>query len=141
MQELALRLFHKLPKVRTSLWLSASSMTLRSIRRYWKFSRASAETSRRYLEPSPSCLDNVGTLRLSLHESLFINCILTAKWKRFRALWKLEKTIVMEKFAAKNPSCVAYDDKLLFYSKIAEEVFNQATPRVSFASETIFFLQ
>nr|XP_026696380.1 dynein heavy chain 10, axonemal isoform X1 [Ciona intestinalis]XP_026696381.1 dynein heavy chain 10, axonemal isoform X2 [Ciona intestinalis] len=51
------------------------------------------------------------------------------KWKRYRALWKLEKTIVMEKFAAKNPSCVAYDDKLLFYSKIAEDVFLQATPK------------
>uniref|UniRef100_H2ZL68 Dynein heavy chain tail domain-containing protein n=1 Tax=Ciona savignyi TaxID=51511 RepID=H2ZL68_CIOSA len=51
------------------------------------------------------------------------------KWKRYRTLWKLEKTIVMEKFAAKNPSCVAYDDKLLFYSKIAEDVFLQATPK------------
>ncbi|XP_076804944.1 dynein axonemal heavy chain 10-like [Clavelina lepadiformis] len=51
------------------------------------------------------------------------------KWKRYRALWKLEKTIVMEKFAAKNPSCVAYDDKLLFYSRIAEDVFLQATPK------------
>ncbi|XP_004690685.2 PREDICTED: dynein heavy chain 10, axonemal [Condylura cristata] len=44
------------------------------------------------------------------------------KWKRYRPLWKLDKTIVMEKFAAKKPPCVAYDEKLQFYSKIASDV-------------------
>uniref|UniRef100_G3SMY8 Dynein axonemal heavy chain 10 n=1 Tax=Loxodonta africana TaxID=9785 RepID=G3SMY8_LOXAF len=44
------------------------------------------------------------------------------KWKRYRPLWKLDKAIVMEKFAARKPPCVAYDEKLQFYSKIAYEV-------------------
>ncbi|XP_043835576.1 dynein axonemal heavy chain 10 [Dromiciops gliroides] len=48
------------------------------------------------------------------------------KWKRYRPLWKLDKAIVMEKFAAKKPPCVAYDDKLQFYSKIANEVTRQS---------------
>ncbi|KAI5945034.1 Dynein heavy chain 10, axonemal [Manis javanica] len=47
------------------------------------------------------------------------------KWKRYRPLWKLDKAIVMEKFAARKPSCVAYDEKLQFYSKIAYEVMHQ----------------
>ncbi|XP_006865538.1 PREDICTED: dynein heavy chain 10, axonemal [Chrysochloris asiatica] len=47
------------------------------------------------------------------------------KWKRYRPLWKLDKAIVMEKFAARKPSCVSYDDKLQFYSKIACEVMRQ----------------
>lgn len=44
------------------------------------------------------------------------------RWKRYRPLWKLDKSIVMEKFAAKKPACVAYDEKLQFYSKIATDV-------------------
>lgn len=44
------------------------------------------------------------------------------RWKRYRPLWKLDKSIVMEKFAAKKPPCVAYDEKLQFYAKIAADV-------------------
>lgn len=47
------------------------------------------------------------------------------KWKKYRPLWKLDKAIVMEKFAAKKPPCVAYDEKLQFYTKIAQEVMRQ----------------
>ncbi|XP_063051673.1 dynein axonemal heavy chain 10 [Engraulis encrasicolus] len=48
------------------------------------------------------------------------------RWKRYRPLWKLDKAIVMEKFAAKRPSCVMYDDKLQFYTRISMEVAQQA---------------
>lgn len=44
------------------------------------------------------------------------------KWKRYRPLWKLDKAIVMERFAAKKPPCVAFDEKLQFYDKISGEV-------------------
>ncbi|XP_028911199.1 dynein heavy chain 10, axonemal isoform X3 [Ornithorhynchus anatinus] len=47
------------------------------------------------------------------------------RWKRYRPLWKLDQAIVMEKFAAKKPPCVLYDDKLQFYTKIAYEVTHQ----------------
>ncbi|XP_053136194.1 dynein axonemal heavy chain 10 [Hemicordylus capensis] len=47
------------------------------------------------------------------------------RWKRYRPLWKLDKAIVMEKFAAKKPACVSFDDKLQFYMKIAQEVMQQ----------------
>ena len=44
------------------------------------------------------------------------------KWKKYRPLWKLDKTIMMEKFAAKKPSCVSYDEKLQSYCSLKEQV-------------------
>ena len=38
--------------------------------------------------------------------------------------------MVIEKFAEKEPSGVEYDDKLLFYSRIVEDVVIQANPKV-----------
>lgn len=43
-------------------------------------------------------------------------------WKRYKPLWEKNKTIVNEHFAAKKPSCVMYDDKLQFLSRINQEV-------------------
>uniref|UniRef100_A0A8C9TU55 Dynein axonemal heavy chain 10 n=1 Tax=Scleropages formosus TaxID=113540 RepID=A0A8C9TU55_SCLFO len=48
-----------------------------------------------------------------------------SRWKRYRPLWKLDRAIVMEKFAAKKPSCVAYDEKLQFYTWVCQEVAEQ----------------
>ncbi|CAL8247788.1 unnamed protein product [Merluccius merluccius] len=45
-----------------------------------------------------------------------------SSWKRYCPLWKLDKAVAMEKFAAKNPLCVLYDDKLQFYVKVHQEV-------------------
>lgn len=47
------------------------------------------------------------------------------RWRRYRTLWKLDKAIMLEKFAAKKPSCVIYDEKLQFYSHISQEVAQQ----------------
>ena len=46
------------------------------------------------------------------------------KWKRYRPLWKLDQANTIEKFTSKDPlpSCVSYDEKLQFYSKLADEV-------------------
>ncbi|XP_051514176.1 dynein axonemal heavy chain 10 [Myxocyprinus asiaticus] len=46
-------------------------------------------------------------------------------WMCYRSLWKLDKAIVMEKFAAKKPSCVMYDEKFQFYVKVGKEVVKQ----------------
>lgn len=54
-------------------------------------------------------------------------------WRKFRPLWKVDKTVTLEKFAAKKPSVVQYDEKLLFYSRIAQDVSQQPTQtRVGF---------
>lgn len=36
-------------------------------------------------------------------------------WKYYRLLWERNKDITTAKFAAKNPSCVMYDNKLQFF--------------------------
>lgn len=43
-------------------------------------------------------------------------------WRKYRPLWKVDKTITLEKFAAKKPSVVMYDEKLSFYGKLAKDV-------------------
>lgn len=46
-------------------------------------------------------------------------------WKRYRSLWGMNKTIVNERFAAKNPSYVLYDDKLQFLTNIKQQVMQE----------------
>ncbi|XP_058491324.1 dynein axonemal heavy chain 10 [Solea solea] len=46
-------------------------------------------------------------------------------WKRYRPLWEKNKLISNEKFAERKPSCVMYDDKLQFLSRIRQEVMSE----------------
>eukprot|EP00062_Callorhinchus_milii_P021625 gi/632978548/ref/XP_007905975.1/ PREDICTED: dynein heavy chain 10, axonemal [Callorhinchus milii] len=71
------------------------------------------------IEVAVSITQNLHKLLSSL--SKYLN-----RWKRYRSLWKLDKAIVVEKFAVKKPSCVSYDEKLQFYTRIGEEVTQQA---------------
>lgn len=48
-------------------------------------------------------------------------------WRKYRPLWKVDKGITLEKFAQKKPSVVSYDEKLIFYSKLAKDVESQAS--------------
>ena len=43
-------------------------------------------------------------------------------WKRYRHLWERNHTVVNEKFAARKPSIVMYDDKFQFLSRISQEL-------------------
>ncbi|XP_029296329.1 dynein heavy chain 10, axonemal [Cottoperca gobio] len=66
-------------------------------------------------ESAMAVSQNIQRLLFSVDQYLF-------HWKRYRPLWEKNKTIVNEKFAAKKPSCVMYDDKLQFLSCINSEV-------------------
>ncbi|TUV82046.1 Dynein heavy chain 10, axonemal [Bagarius yarrelli] len=46
-------------------------------------------------------------------------------WQRYRTLWQLDKTVVLEKFAAKKPTCVIFDKKLQSYLLLKREVEQQ----------------
>jgi dynein heavy chain len=48
------------------------------------------------------------------------------KWRKYRPLWKVDKAATLEKFAQKKPTPVQYDEKLIFYEKMAKEVEAQA---------------
>ncbi|XP_044777260.1 dynein axonemal heavy chain 10 isoform X1 [Neomonachus schauinslandi] len=71
---------------------------------------------------NPQIIEQAVMIPQSVHRILISLMKYLQKWKRYRPLWKLDKAIVMEKFAAKKPPCVAYDEKLQFYSKIAYDV-------------------
>uniref|UniRef100_A0A672JPG1 Dynein heavy chain tail domain-containing protein n=1 Tax=Salarias fasciatus TaxID=181472 RepID=A0A672JPG1_SALFA len=66
-------------------------------------------------ESATSVSQNMQQLLLSVDRYL-------PHWKRHRALWEKNRTIVNEKFAAKRPSCVMYDDKLQFLTGIQQEL-------------------
>jgi len=44
------------------------------------------------------------------------------RWRRYRPLWKLDRAITVQKFAAKHPTCAQFDEKLQFYFKLASEL-------------------
>ncbi|XP_037672459.1 dynein heavy chain 10, axonemal isoform X6 [Choloepus didactylus] len=71
---------------------------------------------------NPQIIEQAVMIPQNIHRILISLTKFLQKWKRYRPLWKLDKTIVMEKFAAKRPPCVSYDEKLQFYSKIAYDV-------------------
>jgi dynein heavy chain, axonemal len=43
-------------------------------------------------------------------------------WKKYKPLWKVDKTVTLEKFVAKKPNLIMYDEKLGFYDKLAADV-------------------
>ncbi|KAI8922930.1 hypothetical protein BC831DRAFT_55734 [Entophlyctis helioformis] len=50
-------------------------------------------------------------------------------WRKYRPLWKVDKVVTLEKFAQKKPSVVNYDDKLMFYAKLAKDVDSQQSTK------------
>jgi hypothetical protein len=39
-------------------------------------------------------------------------------WRRYQHLWKQDKATSLDKFAAKNPTCVEFEEKLSKYSRV-----------------------
>ena len=56
------------------------------------------------------------------------------KFKKYKTLWKADKHVLCEKFAAKEPNVVAYDEKILFYYRTVEEVAQLPKHKVKFSS-------
>ncbi|XP_070572584.1 dynein axonemal heavy chain 10-like isoform X2 [Ptychodera flava] len=77
------------------------------------------------ISSNPAIVDMVVGLSSNIQKTLSTLTKYLNKWKRYRPLWKLDKTIMLDKFAQKKPSCVSYDEKLQFYSNLAVEVGNQ----------------
>ncbi|XP_067862341.1 dynein axonemal heavy chain 10 [Heptranchias perlo] len=73
----------------------------------------------------PQIIENAISISQNLHKLLGSLGKYLNRWKKYRSLWKMDKSIVVEKFAARNPSCVNYDEKLQFYTRISEEVAQQ----------------
>ncbi|XP_069880965.1 dynein axonemal heavy chain 10 isoform X1 [Dipodomys merriami] len=76
------------------------------------------------ISQNPQIIDQAVMIPQNIHRLLINLMKYLQRWKRYRPLWKLDKAIVMEKFAAKKPSCSAYDQKLQFYSRVAQDVIS-----------------
>ncbi|KAI4568749.1 hypothetical protein MJG53_014367 [Ovis ammon polii x Ovis aries] len=76
------------------------------------------------ISQNPQIIEQAVMIPQNVHRILVNLMKYLQRWKRYRPLWKLDKAIVMEKFAAKKPPCVAYDEKLQFYARITTEVMH-----------------
>jgi dynein heavy chain len=72
--------------------------------------------------PLPAVTDVCLTIMDNLQKTL-LNCIrIAARWRKYKPIWKLDKSLVSEKFANKQPTCIDYDNKLQFYTKLVADV-------------------
>ncbi|XP_062814743.1 dynein axonemal heavy chain 10 isoform X2 [Anolis carolinensis] len=77
------------------------------------------------ISQNPLIIEQAILITQNMHKILSSLTKYLNRWKRYRPLWKLDKAIVMEKFAAKKPACAVFDEKLQFYTKVAVEVMQQ----------------
>lgn len=64
---------------------------------------------------NPQINESAHTVSQTIQELLYSVEQYLQDWKYYRLLWERNKDITTAKFAAKNPSCVMYDNKLQFF--------------------------
>uniref|UniRef100_A0A8B9BUE2 Dynein axonemal heavy chain 10 n=1 Tax=Anser brachyrhynchus TaxID=132585 RepID=A0A8B9BUE2_9AVES len=77
------------------------------------------------ISQNPLIIEQAALITQNVHKLLASLSKYLNQWKRYSFLWELDKGIAIEKFAAKKPACVTFDEKLQFYMKIAQEVTQQ----------------
>ncbi|XP_071880489.1 dynein axonemal heavy chain 10 isoform X1 [Anas platyrhynchos] len=77
------------------------------------------------ISQNPLIIEQAALITQNVHKLLASLSKYLNQWKRYHLLWELNKDITIEKFAAKKPACVTFDEKLQFYMKIAQEVTQQ----------------
>lgn len=55
--------------------------------------------------------------------------LLLFRWRKYRDVWHIDKTGKTDKFAAKNPSLLVYDETFNVYTSMIEE-FDRMNPYV-----------
>lgn len=74
---------------------------------------------------NPSIISLVNTISSTVNKSFSEIHKWIDGWRKYRPLWKVDKVVTLEKFALKKPTPVHYDEKLLFYAKLAKDVESQ----------------
>ncbi|NWX49365.1 DYH10 protein, partial [Steatornis caripensis] len=77
------------------------------------------------ISQNPLIIEQAVLITQNVHKLLASLSKYLNQWKRYHLLWKSDKSIVMEKLAAEKPTCVAFDNQLQFYMKVAQEVTQQ----------------
>ncbi|NWH44183.1 DYH10 protein, partial [Fregata magnificens] len=77
------------------------------------------------ISQNPLIIEQAVLITQNVHKLLASLSKYLNQWKRYHLLWKLDKGIVMERLAAEKPACIAFDEELQFYAKVAQEVTRQ----------------
>ncbi|NXN47775.1 DYH10 protein, partial [Rhinoptilus africanus] len=74
---------------------------------------------------NPLVIEQAVLITQNVHKLLVSLSKYLKQWNRYQLLWKLDKGLVMERLAAEKPACIAFDEQLQFYMKVAQEVTQQ----------------
>jgi dynein heavy chain len=74
---------------------------------------------------NPNIIGLVNQLSVSINKSFTEIHKWIDVWRKYRPLWKVDKVVTLEKFALKRPTPIHYDEKLMFYAKLAKDVESQ----------------
>jgi dynein heavy chain len=78
---------------------------------------------------NPAIISLVNTLSLQVNKSFTEVHKWIDVWRKYRPLWKVDKLVTLEKFSQKKPTPVHYDDKLIFYDRLAKDVESQMSTK------------
>ena len=78
----------------------------------------------------PEIVDKVSLVQTSLVKTLEDVQSYLGSWKTYKNLWKFNKRETCDKFLERRPSCVDFDEKLLYYSLLERQVREREQNRV-----------
>ena len=70
--------------------------------------------------PVPALTEICLSIMENIQKILLNTTKIALKWRKFKPIWKLDKTLVAEKFAVKSPSCIEFDKQLQFYTNLRQ---------------------
>ncbi|KAL5017096.1 hypothetical protein ScPMuIL_006685 [Solemya velum] len=76
------------------------------------------------ISASPEIIELVQSIQTNIKNTLMLLTRYLYRWKKYRSIWKVDKQAIAERWFLKNPSVVAFDDKLQYYQKSIEEMAN-----------------
>ncbi|XP_050408300.1 dynein axonemal heavy chain 10 [Patella vulgata] len=77
------------------------------------------------ISANPEIIEVCNTIQLSIRKTLTNLAKYLNRWKKYRSIWKVDKQVIADKWFAKGPSVVDFDDKLQYYNKTTDEVASQ----------------
>ncbi|GLI59150.1 hypothetical protein VaNZ11_000978 [Volvox africanus] len=75
---------------------------------------------------NPQVIKTMLQLNQSIQKAISSVNKYTESWRRHQSLWKTDKSSVLDKFKARDPSAAQFEDKLSKYAKMAVEISAQA---------------
>ncbi len=71
---------------------------------------------------NPEVIELVQTVQANIKNSLTCLTRYLIRWKKYRTIWKVDKSAAVEKWFLKGPSVVSFDDRLQYYCKTMDEL-------------------